>query len=169
MWVKFVQFVHNISDWLEALGFLIGLITIIKVFFLNRDVKILYSKHLFQVRVNDHINDLKLSSRKISSLLSNFSINIREIKLEVSKCIEHCNSIKKKVGVKDLTNLKPLIKRMGKLLRNKIENNSSLTKLQKLLRQKPIRENEVDEIYIQLNALITEIEHLKTDLKKAIK
>jgi hypothetical protein len=58
---------------------------------------------------------------------------------------------------------------MGKLLRNKIENNSSLTKLQKLLRQKPIRENEVDEIYIQLNALITEIEHLKTDLKKAIK
>jgi hypothetical protein len=169
MWVKLVQFIHDISDWLEALGFIIGFITILKVWFLNRDVKELHSKHLFQVRVNDHISELKLSSRKISSLLSNFSFNMREIKLEVSKCIEHCNSIKKKVGVQDLTNLKPLIKRMRTFRDNKIENFSGLTKFQKLLRQKPISENEVDEIYMQLTSLITEIEHLKTDLKKSIK
>lgn len=70
MWVKLVQFIHDISDWLEALGFIVGIITVIKVFFLNRDIKTLQEKHLFQVLVDDYIIELKRSSKKISSLLT---------------------------------------------------------------------------------------------------
>lgn len=169
MWDKFVQFIHNISDWLEALGFIAGLVTVVKVFFLNRDVKKLHVKHLFQVRVDEHLDDLKRSSKKISNHLNNFQANLKDIKLEVSKCVEHCNSIRKKVASNDLSNLKPLIKKMKKMRDNKIDNNSKLTLFQKIFGLKAITENEVDEVYTQLNSLITEIEHFNNDLKKTIK
>jgi hypothetical protein len=169
MWDKFVAFIHDISDWFEAIGFLVGIVTVIKVFFLNRDVKKLHTKHLFQVRVDEHIKDLKSSSRKISRHLNNFQANLKEIRLEVSKCVEHCNSIKKKVASKDLSNLKPLIKKMKKLRDNKIDSNNNLTAIQKLFRQKAIEETEVDEVYTQINSLITEIEHFNNDLKRTIK
>jgi len=169
MWAKFVTFIHDISDWLEALGFIAGIITVVKVFFLNNDVKKLQTKHLFQVRVDEHVKDLKTSSRKISKLLGNFQINLREIKIEIAKCIEYCNSIKKKVSTKDLDNLLPLIKKMKKLIKNKIDNNARVTKFQVFFRFKAISESEVDEVYQLLSSLITEIENFNNDLKKAIK
>lgn len=169
MWDKFAQFIQDISDWLEALGFIAGVVTVVKVFCLNRDVKKLNVKHLFQVRVDEHLDDLKRSSKKISNHLNNFRANLKDIKLEVSKCVEHCNSIRKKVSSNDLSNLKPLIKKMKKMRDNKIDINSKLTFFQKLSGQKAITENEVDEVYTQLNSLITEIEHFNNDLKKTIK
>jgi len=169
MWDKFVSFIHDISDWLEAIGFIVGIVTVVKVFFLNKDVKKLHTKHLFQVRVDEHIKDLKSSSSKLSRHLVNFQANLKDIRFEVSKCIEHCNSIQKKVASNDLGNLKPLIKKMKKLRDNKIDNNNNLSAIQKFFGQKAITETEVDEVYTQLNSLITEIEHFNNDLKRTIK
>ena len=169
MWDKFVTFIHDISDWLEALGFIAGIVTVIKVFFINCDVKQLQTKHLFQVRVDEHITDLKTSSKKISRHLSNFQVNLKEIKIEISKCVEHCNSIRKKVASNDLTNLKPLIKKMKKLRDNKVESDNDLNLIQKFLGLKAVTEAEVDDVYRQLSSLITDIEHFNNYRKRTLK
>ena len=169
MWDNFVKFIHNISDWLEALGFIAGIVTVIKVFLINRDVKKLQEKHLFQVRVDEHIEDLRKSSRKISSYLNSFQTNSRDFKLEVSKCIEHCSSIQKKVSVNDLSNLTPLIRMMKKLRNGRFEQNLSSSWFRNMLTKNAVTQIEVDDAYTRLNSLITEIEHFNNDLKRTIK
>lgn len=169
MWDKFVTLIHDISDWLEALGFIAGIVTVVKVFFINKDVKKLQTKHLFQVRVDEHIMDLKTSSKKISKQLNNFQANLREIKIEISKCIEHCNSIRNKVASNDLANLKPLIKKMKKLRDNNVISDNDLNIIQKFFGIKAVSEADVDDVYRQLSSLITEIEHFNNDLKRTIK
>ena len=66
MWETLKTFIHEISDWLEALGFIAGTVTLVKVFLINKDVNRIQEKHLFQVRVDEHIIDLKKNSKKIS-------------------------------------------------------------------------------------------------------
>lgn len=169
MWETFKQFIHDISDWLEALGFIVGTITVIKVFFINRDVRKIQEKHLFQVRVDDHLKDLKSSSKIISNLITDFKGNIKEIKLEVSNCIEHCRSLRKKIPKDELKNLEPLIKNMTKIKNNKIDINTLPTFFDQIFGRKPIIEDEIDAVYTQITSLITELEHHNKDLKKSIK
>ena len=169
MWETFKQFIHDISDYLEALGFIAGIVTVIKVFFINSDVKKIQEKHLFQVRVNDHLKDLKNSSKVISNLITDFKGNIKEIKLDVSNCIQHCRSLGKKIPKDELKNLEPLIKSMTKIKDNKIYINTLPNFVERLLGRKPIKEEEIDTIYTQITSLITELEHHTKDLKKSIK
>ena len=169
MWESFKAFIHDISDWLEAVGFVIALVTVIKVFFINKDVRKIQEKHLFQVRVDEHLLDIKNSSKTISNLLSNFKGNIKEIKLELTKCIEYCKSLKKKVKRDELTNLSPLIKSMTKIKVNSIDLNTKLNVWQRITRQNPIRESQIDDVYLLMNALITELENLNNDINKSIK
>lgn len=169
MWEPLKTFIHNISDWLEAFGFMIAILTVTKVFFINRDVKQIQLKHLFQLRVDDHLSDIKNSSKIISNLLTNFKGNIKEIKLELSKCMEYCKSLKKKVKKEELTNLSPLIKSMTKITVNSIELNSKRNVWQRITRQNPIKESQIDNVYLLMNALITELENLNDDKKRSIK
>jgi len=169
MWNSFKTFIHDISDWLEAFGFIIGIVTVIKVFFINKDVKKIQEKHLFLVRVDEHLLDIKKSSKTISNLLSNFKGNIKDIKLELSRCIEYCKSLKKKVRKNELTNLSPLIKSMTKIKSNSIDLNATPNVWQRITSQNPIQESQIDDVYILMNALITELENLNNDLNKAIK
>lgn len=169
MWETFKQFIHDISDWLEALGFIAGIVTVIKVFFINSDVKKIQEKHLFQVRIDDHLKDLKNSSKVISNLLPNFKGNINEIKREFSNCIEHCRSLRKKIQKNELKNLEPLIKSMLKIKDNKIDINTLPNFFESLLGREPIKEGEVDTVYTQITSLITELENHNKDLKKSIR
>lgn len=169
MWESFKTFIHDISDWLEAIGFIVGIVTVIKVFFINKDVKKAEDKHLFQVRVDEHLQDIKNSSKTLSNLLSNFKGNIKDIKLELSKCTEYCKSLQRKVGKNDLKNLSPLINSMTKIKDNSIDLNTNLNIWQKLTRQNSIQESQIDNVYILMNALITELENLNNDINKSIK
>lgn len=163
------NFIHAAADWLEAIGFITGIITVIKVFYINSEVKEIKEKHLFQVRVDDHLSDLKNTSKILSGLLTDFKANIKEIKLEVSNCIEHCRSLQKKLPQNTLSNISPLIRLMLKVKNNNLDISKPPTRLERFFGKQPIQQKEVDQIYTLINSLITELTHYNKDLKKAIK
>ena len=168
MWGNFVKFIHDISDWLEAIGFITAIITVVKVFFLDKQVKRLREKHLFQVRVEEHLDDLKKSSKNISNNLDDYARKTKDLRLEISQCLQHCISLGRKVESGQLQNLKPVIKR-AKRIQKASYNEKSKYWVIGLFQRSPITETDIDDIYMLLNSLITETEHFNKDLKKAIK
>lgn len=168
MWDSFVQFIHDISDWLEAIGFITAIITVIKVFILDKQVKRLKEKHLFQVRVEEHLEDLKKSSKSISNNLNDFPRKTSYLRHEISQCLQHCLSLGNKVESGQLQNLKPVIK-LAKKIQKAAYKDKSKYWIISLFQRAPITEINIEEIYILLNSLITETEHFNKDLKKSIK
>ncbi|MDI1254541.1 MAG: hypothetical protein PSV16_00445 [Flavobacterium sp.] len=168
MWENFVKFIHDISDWLEAIGFITAIITVVKVFLLDNQVRRLKEKHLFQVRIEEHLDDLKKSSKNISNNLDDFPRKTKDLRREISQCLQHCLSLSKKVESGQLQNLKPVIKRAKRIQRAAYKEKSRFWMIS-IFQRAPIIEVDIEEIYMLLNSLITETEHFNKDLKKSIK
>lgn len=159
----------TIANWLEVIGFLIAAFTAFKVFFLNREVKKINAKHLFAVRVAEHLGDYKKTSKQIALFLGNYRQNTRELRLEVSKCLGNSLSLKKKVDNSDLTALQNHIELSKSIISKKHDSITTLTVIDKIWGVKPLVEKDIDEYYESLTLLITEIEQLDKDNKKSIK
>jgi hypothetical protein len=167
MWKIINKNISDIANWLELIGFIATVFITIKVWFINRDVAKIKARHLLQVRLDQHIKDLKNSSKKIIELTSSFQTNTKQIKTEISICLEHCESLRKKTEKSDLRNLRPLIKKMKKVKRTKIN-----------LRDKKwyhiaffnntMMEEDVTNVYMDLTALLTEIDNFNRDQTKGI-
>lgn len=166
---KFNLFLNTLANWLEVIGFLIAGFTALKVFFLNREVKKINAKHLFAVRVSEHLSDYKKTSKQIALLLGTYRQNAKEIRLEVSKCLGNSLSLKKKVDNSDLTALQPHIELSKRIISKKHDSVTTLTIIDKIFGVKPLVEKDIDEYYESLTLLITETEHLDKDNKKSIK
>lgn len=163
------SFLSVAANWLEAIGFLIALFTAVKVFFLNKEVKRINAKHLFAVRIGDHLSEYKKTSKQIAIFLGDYSQNTKDLRLEVSKCLGNSLSLKKKVDKSELTSLQNLIDLSEKIKSKKHDSITTLKWYDKMLQRKPLTENDIDEYYESLAFLITEIEQLNKDNKKSIK
>ena len=160
--------VDKIAKWLEVFGFLLSGFTFIKVVFLNKEVKKLNARHLFDVRVDEHLADFKKTSRKIASLLGNYLQNIKELRLEISKSLANCLSLRKKVDKSELETLTALIRHTRKIIANKNDNYSTINCFGKFFGKRPLLEKDIDEYYQTLALLITEIENLYKDNKNKL-
>jgi hypothetical protein len=169
MWEKINFEIAFWSNWFEVIGFAITSFMAFKLFFLNDEIKRLNSRHLFAVRVDEHLTEFKKTSRKIANQLGDFPQNSKEIRLEISKCLGNCLSLKKKVENSELSTLKQLTNNSKKIIANKHDSFLTLKFYDKILGRKPLRESDIDEYYEILTLLITEIEHLDKDIKKTIK
>lgn len=169
MWTKINDTVNLIANWLELFGFLVVVFTAIKVFFLNKDVKKLNARHLFSVRVDEHLADFKKTSKKVSGYLSNFAQNSGDIRIEITRCLGNCNSLKKKVQNSELTTLGQMII-ISKRIKSKKSLDTSIFKwFKELFGIRPLSEPDIIEFYETLTLLITEIEQLDKDIKKSLK
>jgi hypothetical protein len=160
--------VELIAKWLECLGFLVTIFTLIKVIFLDKRVEKLQAQHLFQVRINDHLKELKSTSINTANLLDQILPNIKEIRIEVNQCRINCMSLKKKTDGEKLISLKKLIKISNSIIKNKIEVGKIPNWWEMLWGHRPVQERDVDEFYETLTSLIAEIEQLNKDLRKSI-
>lgn len=171
MYQTIKTFVDDIANWLEFIGFIIAIFTAIKVFFLDKRIVTFNKKHLFNVRSQAHINDLKDISKDISSLISDFSNKKTELKIQVKKSEEVAKSIKKKLPKQDIQNTKSLIKEALKIERS-TENLENLNKLEKLfnriIRRDEFTESIMNNYYVKLSGLITSLEELKKDYAKSL-
>lgn len=169
MWNIIIKILPDLANWLEVIGFAIIIVTAIKVFLINKDVKKLNSKHLFQTRIEGHIKDLKKTSTNFSKLLGDYKSNIKEIRIEVSMCHINCLSIRKKVNKSDLICLSSTIDSANCIMNKKVRINKNRNRIILLKKHKYLDDSDIDSFYINLTSLITELEHLIKDNKKILK
>lgn len=169
MWDTINNFVSTIANWLELFGFIVVVVTAIKVFLLNKDVKKLNARHLFAVRVDEHLAEFKKTSKKVSTYLADFTQNTNEIRIEITKCLGNCNSLKKKVENSELASLNQIIIISKRIKSKKTANSSSFKWLNDLQGKRPLSEPNVIEFYETLTLLIMEIQQLDKDIKKGLK
>jgi hypothetical protein len=169
MWLTINDLVSKMANWLELVGFLLAAFTAIKVFFLNKAIKRLNARHLFSVRVEEHLFEFKKTSKKISTHLADFSQNTNDIRIEITKCLGNCSSLKKKVENSELEALKQLIITSKKIKSKKTITTHNFRWLDKLFDKSPLTEADVIKFYETLTLLITEIEQLDKDIKKSLK
>ncbi|WP_276482674.1 hypothetical protein [Paraflavitalea pollutisoli] len=167
LWTLINDILALCANWFEVIGFILMIITTVKVFSVNKRIKNLNSKYLLRDRINDHLKELKSSSGKIAQLLGSFNINLKDLKLEVSSCYVNTVNLKKKSSVSNFPSLNLFIKSAKKVL-NAHNDNQSISGWARFLGKRVIRESDIDEFYKQLTALIKEIEHFQKDLKKTI-
>ena len=169
MWKIINDTIAFLANWFEVIGFIIGLFVAVKVYFINRDIKILNKRHLYHQRIEEHLSELKECSRTLADLIPDYKTNIKDIRLVASTCKVNGLSLKKKVEKKELLNLLNFIKSSDNLKSNKLQLDKEPNVFQKLLKNTPISENQLDNYYETLTALISEIEHLNQDIKKSLR
>ncbi len=169
MWKAINDIIDFLSNWFEVVGFIIGLFVAVKVFFINRDIKILNKRHLYHQRIEEHLTELKSYSRTLADLIPRYKENIKDIRLVAATCKVNCQSLQKKVEKRELTNLTSTIKASSRITKNKLDIFKDPNFYQKLFKQQPISENQLDDYYEILTSLISEIEHLNQDIKKTLK
>lgn len=169
MWKDINHLIDFLSNWFEVIGFIIGIFVAIKVFFINRDIKTLNKRHLYHQRIDEHLIELKTYSRSLADLIPTYKSNIKDIRLVAATCRVNCLSLKKKVEKKELANLVSMIKASKSITGNKLDISKEPNFFQKLFKQNPISENQLDNYYETLASLISEIEHLNQDIKKTLK
>ncbi|KAB7528109.1 hypothetical protein F8C76_09520 [Flagellimonas olearia] len=165
------NFVDNIANWLEFIGFIITIITAVKVFVIDGKILDFKKKHLFQVRSKEHIEELEKILSKISKYISDFDNKKIELKNEIKKSEEIAKSIKKKLFKKDNSNTKALIKEAKKIekLPDDIAKLSLFKKhYHKLLKSNEFNEEIVSDYYVKLSGLITSLTELRKDNAKSI-
>lgn len=171
MYQTIKTFVDDIANWLESLGFLLAMFTAIKVFILDDRLITFNKRHLFQVRSQEHISDLKEISKKISGLISDFSSNKTELKMQLKKSEEVAKSIKKKLMKKDMENTISLIKEAKKIekLPESIEKLNFIKKTYfKAVKREEFNESVMNNYYVKLSGLITSLEELNKDNAKTL-
>lgn len=168
LWVAINEVIAFLANWFEVIGFLVAVITAIKVFFISKEVKKLSAKHLFASRIDEHLVDFKKTSKFIAGKVGDYRANLILIKNEISQCLANCRSLKKKVHKSESATLLLLIRISKKITRNKHNTTSTLSWFDKVMRRKPVQEVEIIFYYQTLTMLIKEIEHLNKDIKKSL-
>lgn len=169
MWKIINDAIAFLANWFEVIGFIIGVFVAIKVYFINRDIKILNKRHLYHQRIDEHLSELKGFSRTLADLIPDYKNNIKDIRLVASTCKVNGLSLKKKVEKRELINLTNFIKSSNNITKNKLQLDKEPNAIQRLFRNTPISENQLDNYYETLTALISEIEHLNQDIKKSLR
>lgn len=167
-WDSINSFLNICANWFEVFGFILMIITTIKVFFINKELKKLNSKHLLKERIKEHLKDLRSSSRNISSLLGNFNSNINLLRIEISKCSAYCSSLEKKTEKGQLPTLAILHKTAKRIKKNRHNSYASINSVTKILGTKPVSEADIDFFYETLSQLISELSQFEKDNNKSI-
>jgi len=165
------NFVDDAANWLELIGFIITIITAVKVFVIDGKILDFNKKHLFQIRSKEHIEELEKVLSKISKYISDFDNKKIELKREIKKSEEIAKSIKKKLLKKDISNTKALIKEAKRIekLPDNIDKLSYFKKnYHKLLKSKEFNEEIISDYYVRLSGLITSLTELRKDNAKSI-
>jgi hypothetical protein len=142
---KLIEILTGIGFWASIasiLGFFISVLVLYKV----RNIE---KRFLFNVRVPKLLNQIKSHSTNISEYMLVFDSSKDSIITELSKCEVNLNNLIKKVPFNSKKNLKKLVKKM-KVLRN---NKQDMT------------EENVNDVYLELNMIILEISNIKEDFK----
>ena len=168
-WKSINDVIAFLANWFEVIGFIIGVFVAIKVYAINKEVQNLRKKHLYHQRIEEHLSEFKAYSRTFADLLPNFKTNIKEIRLLAATCRVNCLSLKKKVGKNELSFLQIVINSSNSITKNRLDVEKEPNYFQKFLKISPISENQLDNYYEIITALISEIEHLNLDIKKSLR
>lgn len=159
------------ANWLELIGFIIAIITAVKVFVIDGKILNFKKKHLFQVRSKEHIEELEKILSKLSKYISDFDNKKVELKRELKKSEEVAKSIRKKLLQKDIANTKALIKEAKRIekLPDEIDKLPYLKKkYYKLTNSDEFNEEVMSNYYVRLSGLITSLAELRKDNAKSI-
>ncbi len=158
-----------INEWANGFTF-IGLIVTIVTFFgvlINKSLLKRINRKSFSInRMPENLSDLKIISRNVSVLNSEFDIKKSEILIEINKLLPILKSLKKSLNKKDLEHFDSLNLEVKKI--NKVYyEESKVTRIRKLAGNYVIlNEDFVDKIYRLLSVLITDIENIASDNKQ---
>lgn len=157
----------TIADILGVVGFALTCFTAFKVFFLNRDIKVLSNKYLFSQRIDEHLDDFKKSADQVFPLLTNPSKNIQLIRIIVVECLASCKSLEKKILRSEVRSLVPLLDLSEQIVHRRFSNRKQ-TQFFKILAIKPTTDDDIEEYYLCLIRLINDIENLNKDRQKTL-
>ncbi|MGH1519872.1 hypothetical protein [Chryseobacterium sp. JK1] len=156
----------ELADILTIIGFLITILTFLKVINNSKEIKELNKKNFFINRLPENLHDLKKSSSKLSVLISQTDNNKKEILIEISGLSPILKSIKRSLKKEDLEHYNLLKEEVDKHKKTyiSIDDVAWIRKLTKNFNL--LEEAYIDKTYRYLSTLITDIENMNKDYKK---
>lgn len=156
----------ELADILTIIGFLITILTFLKVINNSKEIKELNKKNFFINRLPENLHDLKKSSSKLSILISQTENNKKEILIEISGLSPILKSIKRSLKKEDLEHYNLLKEEVDKHKKTyiSIDDVAWIRKLTKNFNL--LEEAYIDKTYRYLSTLITDIENMNKDYKK---
>lgn len=160
-----------LADYCTFLGLLITIITFLYAFFIERRVKRLIRRILFDNSIGKARNDLRTVNSNISSSLSNYTQNIRQIKNEVRLCETILQNVKKQIEKEDKKAFTEVLKLIDKIDRNKfdIEPPVQLGLLETIkswvISKETINQDHIWDLYSRNNAIQKRLEYIEKKFK----
>ena len=153
-----------IANWSSIIGLVISLATLIYAFFIDKKVKLIKRKVLFNTRVEPLLKDLGDFSNNIKNLYGDFDNNKKELKVEIVKCKVHLESILSKIPNENQSEFKLQIKQLKKIQKSTLGDRPENYK-KRWLKKNTIFKSKDDiwEIYVGLIESVNRLNNLIKD------
>lgn len=158
--------IDNYANLFTSLGLIISILTLYKVWSNKKELEKLNKKNYAKNRMPENLDNLKQISSQISTLNSMFEQNKIELNNEIVKIRPILKSLRKSLSQEDLEYVRNLDKILNKPLFFNIEDVPCWRKLPLYKKYLIVTENKVDEVYIKLTAVITDIDVVSKDNNK---
>lgn len=160
------EFIKETADWFSFIGFIITLLTFWGVLCNKKVLKKLNRKSFSINRMPENLSDLKIISRAISILNSDFANKKSDLLIEMNKLAPILKSLKKSLEKSDLEHYNLLNSELKKINQVYYDINN-VKPIRKILGYYVIMDEDlVDKIYRLLTVLITDIENISNDNKQ---
>ena len=162
----------KLANYSEFLGLFIAIGTLIYSFFIERKLRRVARRVLFDNTLPDANKDLIKTNSEISNSLSNYQQNARIIRRDVLLCETILKNIKKQVDKEERASVDKILGKISRIKQNRIDTEPQiqLTTKQKFKAffKKPetITEDDIWDLYSANNALIRQVEYSIKNHKK---
>lgn len=160
-----------LADYCTFLGFLITLATFGYAIFIQRRVKRLSKRILFDNTISQARTDLKKVNSDISTSLNNYTQNIRYIRRDVLLCETILQNVKRQVERDDKKSISDILKLVKKIKHNKfdVEPAPQLNLIKKainwVIAKEIIDRENIWDLYSRNNALQKRLEYTEKKFK----
>jgi len=156
-----------LGSWSSIIGLIISFITLVFAFFINRKVKKIKKRVMFNTRITPLLKDLKSYTRNINQLYQDFGENTNELKVEMAKCRVQLESVVPKLQNEHKGEFKSLILFLNNIQKYKLGNKPEGFK-QIWYRKKTVFKTHEDiwELYVMLIACVNKLDNLISASKK---
>ncbi|MDR6457192.1 hypothetical protein J2786_000285 [Chryseobacterium vietnamense] len=161
-----IAFINDYANLFTFIGFIITILTFIVAINNKKILKAINKKSFSINRLPENLEDLKNLSRKISVLNANYDTNKKTIVIEIKQISPILKSLRKSLNKNDLEHFNRLNIEIKKM-KNVYHNSNDISFLKKIIKNYIILDERfVDNVYILLTVLITDIENIQKDNKQ---